>query len=99
MDTQLVVNGAKQMARGTFRLRSRELLEKYNAEDSLYRVAKTGDLNYTTILRWRNEPESVQAVKLDVLYSFLAGLGLSADEIRRLSIGDVFDILLQDEAA
>lgn len=99
MMNQVTANGVDTMARGTFRLKSRELLEKYNAGDSLYRVAQTGDLNYTTILRWRNEPESVQAVKLDVLYSFLVGLGLSAEDIKNMPMGDVFDVLPQDDAA
>jgi len=87
------------MARGTFRLKSRELLEKYNTNDSLYKIAKDGDVNYTTILRWRNEPEKVQAVKLDVLFSFLVGLGLSVEEIESLTLGDLFEVHLDNDAA
>lgn len=87
------------MARGTFRLKSRELIEKYGGSDSLYRIAKDGDVNYTTILRWKNEPESVQAVKLDVLFSFLMGLGLTVEQIDSMPLGELFDVLPDDIAA
>ena len=86
------------MARGTFQLKSRELIKKYGQNKSLYQIAKDGDLTYSTIHRWQDVPEDVQAVKLDVLFSFLMGLGLTAQDIESLPFGEVFDIKLNDAA-
>lgn len=90
---------AKEMARGTLKLRSRELIEKYGGDKTLYRISKDGDANYTTLLRWKDAPESVQAVKLDVLFSFLCGLGLSGSDIEALPLGEIFNIELDSGAA
>lgn len=79
------------MARGTFRLKSRELMEKYGGDKTLYRVGKDGDVNYSTILRWINEPEKVKGIQGDVLFSFLIGLGLNLEEINDLPLGEIFD--------
>lgn len=83
------------MARGTVRLKGRKLADQHGV--SLYRIAKDGDLAYGTVHRLVNDDES--GFSADTLFSFLVGLGLSLDEIRRLTLEDVFDFVPFDGAA
>jgi hypothetical protein len=73
------------------RLKSKELLDAYSGDKSLYRIAKDGCVNYTTLHRWLDKPEDVQGISLDVLYGFLIGLGLSAESIRAMPLGDIVE--------
>lgn len=87
------------MPRGTFRLKSRELLHKYAQDKSLYRIAKDGDVAYSTIHRWTDDPASVEGVRGDILFGFLMGLGLSLDEVKALPLGEVFDFEQENGSA
>lgn len=84
--------------RGNLLLKSRELIEKYADDKTLYRISKDGDVGYSTIHRWQDKPEEVEAVKLSVLCSFLMGLGLSVEDIENLPMGEVFDVKLNSAA-
>ena len=87
------------MPRGTFRLKSNELLQKYAKGKSLYQVAKDGDLNYTTILRWVNEQATVERVQGEVLFGFLLGMGLTLEEIKQMPLGEVFDFVPEENGS
>lgn len=87
------------MPRGTFRLKSRELLQKYGEGKSLYRVAKDGDVAYSTIHRWTDTPGDVEGIRGDILFGFLMGLGLSLEEIKQLPLGEVFDFEPEENGA
>jgi hypothetical protein len=69
-------------------LRGQELLD--NSGKTLYAVARDGDLNHSTILRWMNEPDSIKS--FDILFGLLRGLGYTQDQIRVMPLGEVFDI-------
>lgn len=79
----------ENMARGTVRLKGRELADKHNK--SLYRIHKDGDLAYGTVHRLVNDDES--GFSADTLYSFLVGLGLTRAQIADLKLGDVFEFV------
>ena len=76
------------MAEGDIKLKGLELLGKSGL--TLYAVARDGQLNYSTILRWMNEPDKIQS--FDVLLGFLRGLGMDSEEIRDMRLGDLFYI-------
>ena len=77
------------MASGTFRPKVRELLEKY--DKTLYRAAKDGAVNYSTVHRWLNDPDAIERIEGKTLFGFLQGLGLSLDEVNAMSLGEVFE--------
>lgn len=89
------------MINGTFRLKGRQLYEQYGKQNdkSIYRVHKDGGVNYTTIFRWINDAENIDSVKSDILFGYLAGLGLSVDEILTMSLGDLFEFTPPDDEA
>ncbi|CUS05367.2 protein of unknown function [Candidatus Promineifilum breve] len=77
------------MARGTFRPKVRELLDRY--DKTLYRAAKDGEINYSTVHRWLNDPGAIERVEGRTLFGFLLGLGLSLEEVNQMRLGDVFE--------
>ena len=77
------------MTRGTFRLKGRELLDKY--DKTIYRAAKDGEVNYSTIHRWVTQPDEVERVEGRILFGFLMGLGLTLEEVYHLQLGDIFE--------
>ena len=79
------------MTSGTFRLKGRELLDKYGL--SIYRAAKDGEVNYSTIHRWVKTPENVERIEGRILFGFLMGLGLTLDEVYALPLGDIFEFI------
>ena len=82
------------MANGTFRLKSRELLE--NSGKTLYRVSEDGDVAYSTLHRWIDDPENVKRIEGKVLFGFLLGLGMSINEINEMRLGDIFEYLPEE---
>lgn len=80
-----------QMVSGTFRLKGRELLEKY--DKTMYRVHKDGDVSYSTIHRWLTKPDEVERIEGRLLFGFLMGLGLTLEEVNALPLGDVFEFI------
>jgi hypothetical protein len=90
------MDGTMEMARGTFRLKSRELLEK--SGKTLYRVSEDGDVSYSTIHRWVSTPKNVERVEGKALFGFLLGLGYSLEEIGRLPMGEVFEFVPEQES-
>ena len=79
------------MASGTFRLKGRELLKKY--DKTMYRVSEDGGVGYSTIHRWIKTPEQVERIEGKALFGFLLGLGLTLDEVHALPFGDVFEFI------
>lgn len=55
-------------------------------------VAKKGGFNRSTILRWLLYPETVSAIKINALVSFLAAAGLNREQIANTSLGEIIDI-------
>ena len=82
------------MARGTVRLKGRELLNRYDV--TMYRVHKDGDLSYNTVQRLVKDDK--KGFNADSLFSFLIGLGLSMEQIANLRMGEVFDLIPFEEA-
>lgn len=85
------------MASGTFRLKSRELMDKYGQGKTMYRIAKDTNTNYSTILYLFDEEK--RGVQVDTLFNFLSGMGLSLEEIRVLPLGEVFEFSPEEQAA
>lgn len=59
-------------------------------------VARRGGFNRSTVLRWLLYPETVSAVKLDALVSFLAAAGLSREQILNLPLGEIIEIEIEE---
>lgn len=74
-----------------FRLKSRYLLSKYGNGRTLYRIAKDGGANYATLHRWLKTTDAVGRFDGSTLIEFLLGLGLNTDQVKSLSIGEVFE--------
>lgn len=87
------------MVTGTFRLKGRELIEKYGNGKTIYRISEDSDINYTTIRRWVNDPDSVKGVQGDILFNFLMGLGFSLEQIKDLPLGEVFEFEPEENKA
>ena len=83
-----------EMANGTFRPKIRELLDRY--DKTLYRAAKDGEINYSTVHRWLNDPDAIERIEGKTLFGFLRGLGLSLDEVNQLRLEDVFEFTPDD---
>lgn len=83
-----------EMASGTFRPKIRELLDRY--DKTLYRAAKDGEVNYSTVHRWLNDPDAIERIEGKTLFGFLRGLGLSLDEVNQLRLEDVFEFTPDD---
>lgn len=50
-------------------------------------------ISYPTVLKYLDKSEDVDSFKGDVLYSLLVvGMGYSLEEVRNLTLGEVFDI-------
>lgn len=80
-------------------LKTKELITKYGHGKSIYEMAKTARANYTTLHRLViSEPGSITGVQIDTLYQFLTGLGLSADDINGLAMGEVFSFPAVNES-
>lgn len=94
-----VTETKENMASGTFRLKSRELLDKYGQGKTMYRIAKDANTNYSTILYLFDEEKRGRGVQVDTLFSFLSGLGLSLEEIKDMPLGDVFEFSPEDNGA
>ncbi len=90
-----MLNLANEMATGSFRPKIRELLDRY--EKTLYRAAKDGEISYSTVHRWLNEPDAIERIEGKILFGFLLGLGLSLDEVNELRLGDVFEFTPEKE--
>jgi len=80
-----------QMTSGTFRLKGRELLE--GSGKTLYRVSKDGEVAYSTIHRWLDDPKAVERVEGKALFGFLMGLGMTIEQINSMPLGDVFEFI------
>ncbi len=96
---KLMINGIvtetfSDMASGTFRLKSRELMDKYGRGKTLYRVAKDAGANYSTFHYLFEEKKG--GVQVDTLFSFLSGMGLSLEEIQTIPLGEVFEFSPDD---
>lgn len=84
----------REMARGTVRLKGRELIEKHGV--TMYRVAKDGDLSYGTVHRIVTDESGNHGFSAETLYSFLVGLGLTEKQVADMRIGDVFDLVADE---
>ena len=84
------------MKNGTFRLKGRELYNKFAGEKTLYRVHKDGEVSYPTIHRWINDDDPVDSVKTDILFGFLHGLGLTIDDIQSMTVADLFEYIPEE---
>lgn len=85
------------MASGTIRLKSRELHEKYGNGRSGYRIAKDGDLGQGTVYRLIDGDETY-GVTLDTLLGYLIGLGMTREQIGKLTLEELCDISMQSAA-
>lgn len=84
------------MASGTFRLKGRQLFEigKKRGVDNVHQLSKGTDASYPTIRRYIENPENVEAIKLESLASLLVdGLKISPDELANMKFGDVFEFI------
>ena len=91
MNTHTLYGGKiKSLANGYFRLKGQELLDEHDT--NLHRASQTGSFSYPTVHRYLNEPESVKAMSVRVLYGFLIdGLGISPEELHNMKFGDIFE--------
>ena len=79
------------VAKGTVRLKGRELLRRHGV--NMHEVSLGGGLTYATVHKYVKKPEDVKRWDGEVLYSFLLNLGLTAEEIEDLRFGDVFELV------
>lgn len=86
------------MAGGRFRLKGRELLERYGV--SMYRISENGAASWPTIHKYLATPEKIELFSAEVLYGILIdGLGLTHEEAADLRLGDVFEFVSSEEDA
>ena len=93
----VAVESTQTMASGTFRLKSRELMDKYGRGKTLYRIAKDADTNYSTFHYLIDDNK--RGIQVDTLFSFLSGMGLSLEQIQTLPLGEVFEFSPEEYAA
>lgn len=85
------------MASGTIRLKSQELIEKFNK--TMYRIEKNGAASRPTVLKYMGTPEQVEYLSARVLYGILVdGFELSPEDVANMRFGDVFE-LIPDESS
>lgn len=81
------------MATGTVRLKGSDLIERFNKENkSLYRIALDGDLPYSSLHRLVSS-DDVGGVNGETLYGLLVGLGMSLDQAKSITLGDLFEFV------
>ena len=88
------------MASGVFRLKGPNLLEigKRKGVNSINQLSLRSGITYATAHRYIQNPGEVEAMSLRNLYGILVdGLGLSAEEVMNMRIGDVFDAVPDKE--
>ena len=79
------------MTSGTFRPKLREMFRA--SGKNVYQVARDGDLDYNTVKRYLvMEDKNNERVTTAALFGILRGLGYSWDEIRAMSLEDLYEI-------
>ncbi len=87
------------MASGRFRLNRRFFSEDKLKDTNPHRLSLEEKVSRPTILRYLRE-EDVDTFSGDVLYAILvSGFGMSREEIERLTVGELFEIVSGDRAA
>lgn len=79
------------MPNKTLRLKGKELAS--STDVSLYRIAKDGEISYPTIHKYLAHSENMQYFSGEVLYGIFYGMGLTEDEMKALTIGELFDFV------
>jgi hypothetical protein len=83
------------MASGNVRLKGRALLDKYGT--SIYQLAKDADVSYPAMHKYITDPDSVKQMSSEVLYGILTSLGMSVEEVSKLTLGEVFEFVPKRE--
>jgi hypothetical protein len=89
------------MPTGVFRLKGSMILEagKRKGIENIHQVSMRSGVSYPTAYRYIEKPEKVEAVSLRALYGVLVdGIGMSPEEIANMRLGDLFELVPDQEA-
>lgn len=80
----------------TLRLNGERLLGigKERGIPNIHQVSLRGGGSYPTMMKYFKSPQDIDQLHLETLYSILSnGLGMTKDEINRMSVGELFQIV------
>lgn len=90
------------VATGTFRLKGRQLYANGFVDRRIKNIQELADrsgMTYPTAYRWVEKPDELTSISLENLYGFLVdGLGFSPEDVTKMSIGDIFELVARREA-
>ncbi len=80
-----------EMITGRFRPKFRELAEERDAQQM--HISRMSGIPYQTVRSYYNDGQNLRGVRLNTLYAYLRGVGMSDEEILDMRLGDLFDIV------
>lgn len=87
------------MADGIIRPSGKKLFDRFGQEVSVYKMEQRSSASKNTIYRWKKDSESLRMTDGEVFYEILInGFGLSVEEVKRLTIEEVFDVITYPES-
>lgn len=87
------------MASWQLRLKGQQILRLGKGAENPHQLHLRSGISYPTVRKYIDEPGSVRAYDANVLPGILIeGQGLSPDEFLSLRIGDIFELVLKEEA-
>lgn len=85
----------ENMITGRFRPKFRELAERRSQTKA--DISRMSGIPYQTVQSYYNSGEDLKGVRLNTLYAYLRGAGFTDEEILGLTLGELFDIVDEEE--